>query len=421
MDAVKIFHGDILYSEDETHLNVHEDSYIAVQDGIVEGIYASLPEKYLPVKVVDYGRKLIIPAFSDLHVHASQYVQRGIGMDALLSDWLDRYTFLQEAKFADMDYAARVYDAFVDDLIRQGTFHSAIFATIHREATDYLFDRLEKKGLYAFVGKVNMDCGSPSCLCETTKESLRETRLYLDRHTGCTTVKPIITPRFAPTCSQKLMEGLGKLAKEYRCGVHTHLVESKWEAAEALKLFPKYHSDAEIYESAGLMEYGPSIFAHFIFPSPEDIRIVKKHHGMTVHCPDSTTNIIAGIMPVAALQEQGVDISLGSDVGGGQTLAIYRQVSRAVQLSKLKEFYEPEGNRTITFAHAFYLATKAGGSVFGKVGSLEKGYCFNALVIDSMEDDAIRLSAQERLERFCYIGDDRNIAARYLSGNAVDV
>lgn len=415
-----ICHGDIIYAEDKDHLAVYEDSYLVINDGTVQGIYPVLPKQYASVQVEDYGRGLIIPAFTDLHVHAPQYVQRGIGMDVLLSDWLNHYTFPQEARFADLEYAGKVYDAFVEDLIRQGTFHSAIFATIHPRATDYLFQKLEEKGLYAFVGKVNMDCNSPDCLRETTEESLSETRLYLERHTDCTTVKPIITPRFAPTCSRELMQGLGALSREFHCGLHTHLVESRWEAAEALRLFPECRSDAEIYERAGLMDNGPSIFAHVIFPSAEDIRLLKKYHGISVHCPDATTNIIAGIMPVAALQDQDVEICLGSDVGGGHQLAIYRQVARAVQLSKLKEFYEPETNRAISFAHAFYLATKAGGSVFGKVGSLEPGYRFNALVIDGMEDEALRLSPQERLERFCYTGDDRNIAARYLSGKRVD-
>ncbi len=417
---MEIYHGDIVYAEEKQQLKLCEDSYIVVQNGVVEGIYSSLPEKYSYVKVRDYNRGLIIPAFSDLHVHASQYVQRGIGMDALLSDWLNHYTFPQEAKFADIEYAKNVYDSFVEDLIRHGTFHTSIFATIHRKATDYLFSKMEERGLYGFVGKVNMDCNSPQFLCETTEESLQETEKYLDEHSNCTTVKPIITPRFAPTCSKELIDGLGILARKYNCGVQTHLVESRWEVQESLKLFPGYHSDAEIYERAGLMDNGISIFAHFIFPTEEDIRILKKHSSITVHCPDATTNVIAGIMSTGSLLAQDINISLGSDIGGGHSIAIYRQIARAVQLSKLKEFYEPHNNKAITFANAFYLATKSGGSAFGKVGSFEKGYTFNALVIDHMEDNGVLLSPEKRLERFCYIGDDRNIVARYLSGLYID-
>ena len=417
--AVKIYQGDILYASSAEKLNVFENSYIIIENGMVEGIYPIIPEKYRDVPVTCYGRKLIIPAFSDLHVHASQYVQRGIGMDCLLSDWLNHYTFPQESRFSDLSYAKKCYDAFVDDMIRHGTFHANIFATIHREATDYLYSRMEEKGLYGFVGKVNMDCNSPDFLRESTESSLRETEIFLDTHSGSKKVRPILAPRFAPTCSQKLMNGLGALAKKYCCGVHTHLVESLWESQEALRLFPDHQSDAEIYERAGLMDYGPSIFAHVIFPGSEDLRILKKHNSMAVHCPDATTNIIAGIMPLARMHDEGVNIAIGSDIAGGHGIAISRQIARAVQLSKLKEFYEPDDNKTITITQAFYHATKEAGSVFGKTGSFEKGYLFNALVIDSMEDPWMELPAEERLERFCYIGDDRNIKARFIEGNEI--
>lgn len=273
--AVKVYHGDIVYTPSADKLAVYENSYIVVDGGKVAGIYETLPEQYANAACTDYGRKMIIPAFSDLHVHGSQYVQRGIGMDCLLSNWLNHYTFPQEAEFKDLSYAKKCYDAFVDDMICHGTFHANVFGTIHREATDYLFRKMEEKGMYGFVGKVNMDCNSPEFLIETTEDSLRETEIYLDSHTGSGKVKPILAPRFAPTCSEKLMIGLGMLAAKYHCGVHTHLVESIWEAEEALRCFPGYHSDAEIYERAGLMDHGPSIFAHVIFPTEEDKRIMK--------------------------------------------------------------------------------------------------------------------------------------------------
>lgn len=419
--SVKIYQGDILYTSSAEKLNVFEENYIVIENGVVEGIYPVVPEKYKDIPVTCYGRKLIIPAFSDLHVHASQYVQRGIGMDCLLSDWLNDYTFPQESHFSDLSYAKKCYDAFVDDLVRHGTFHANVFATIHREATDYLYSRMEEKGLYGFVGKVNMDCNSPDFLRETTETSLRETEIFLDTHSESKKVRPILAPRFAPTCSQKLMDGLGALAKKYHCGVHTHLVESLWESQEALRLFPDHQSDAEIYERAGMMDHGPSVFAHVIFPGEEDMRILKKHQSMAVHCPDATTNIIAGIMPLARMHDEGVNIAIGSDIAGGHGIAIYRQIARAVQLSKLKEFYEPDDSRTITITQAFYHATKEAGSVFGKIGSFEKGYLFNALVIDSMEDPWMELSAAERLERFCYIGDDRNIKARFIEGEEISL
>ena len=411
-----LYHGDIIYSENRETLKIFEDSYIAVENGLVEGIYPQIPDQFAGAEVTDYGRGLIIPAFSDLHVHASQFLQRGIGMDLLLNDWLNTYTFPQESHFADMDYAESVYEAYVNDMIRHGTFHACIFATIHRPATNLLFKKLEEKGLRALVGKVNMDFQSPPYLCETTEESLRETEIFLEEHSGGTFVKPILTPRFAPTCSRELIWGLGKLGKKYQVGIQTHIVESRWEAAESLRLFPDCRSDSEIYEKAGLLGNGPSIFAHVIFPNEDDIRVMKEYDCTPVQCPDSTNNIIAGIMAVDRLQEEGLRVTLGCDIGGGQQNGIYRQCAASIKLSKLKEFYEPELGKTIDIANTFYMATKAGGEVFGNVGTFDPGFVFDALVVDNIEDEGHPMTPAQRLERFCYAGDDRNITARYLNG-----
>ena len=413
---MKLYHGDILYSESYDQCIVHENSYIAVENGVVEGIYPFVPEKFSGAEVIDHGRGLIIPAFSDLHVHASQFIQRGIGMDLLLNDWLNIYTFPQESHFADPDYAEPIYEAYVNDMIRNGTFHASIFTTIHRETVNILYKKLEEKGLWAFVGKVNMDFQSPAYLCETTEGSLRETEIFLEEHSGHGRVKPILTPRFVPTCSRELLWGLGKLGKKYGAGVQTHVVESRWEAAESLRLFPDCRSDSEIYEKAGLLGNGPSIFAHFIFPTEDDLRVVKDYGCFAVHCPEATNNVIAGIMAVQRQHELGINLAMGCDIGAGVKNGIYRQCAAAIKLSKLKEFYEPEAGKTITIANAFYMATKAGGSVFGKVGAFDAGYIFNALVIDGIEDAGHPMSPEQRLERFCYAGDDRNIIARYLNG-----
>ena len=115
-----------------------------------------------------------------------------------------------------------------------------------------------------------------------------------------------------------------------------------------------------------------------------------------------------------------MNIALGTDIGAGAHPAVYRQIARAVQLSKLKAFFEPGSNEPVSFAEAFYMATKAGGSIFDRVGSLEPGYRFNALVLDGLEDDFSPLTPEEQLERFCYAGDDRNIIARYLDGKQIN-
>ena len=320
----------------------------------------------------------------------------------------------------DISYAKSVYARLIRDFLLHGSFHLSLFTTIHYEACDLLFRMLEKSGLYAYTGLVNMDMNSPDYYVDETEVSLKKTEKFIRDHMGYERVKPILTPRFAPTCSRKLMEGLGELAKIYDVGVQTHLVESKAEAAWARELYPEFRSDGEIYEKCGLLQgKGPKIFAHVIFPTETEERILKEYDGISVHCPDATSNITAGIMPAASMHKKGLKIALGSDVGGGHFLGIYRQIARATQISKMKEFYE-EGYERIRLANAFYMATVCGASVFDRAGKLEKGYRFNALVVENMLDREYATSLEDALERFCYIGDERNIVERYIDGRMID-
>ena len=413
---MQLIRANIVYSEDREHLAVHADSYIAVDRGVVRGIWSVVPEEYRDVPVTDYGSGVLIPAFSDLHVHAPQYLNRGLKMDLLLSDWLERWTFPMEARFADPEFAKLVYDAFVDDMVANGTLHACVFGTIHTEATSYLLESMDRRGLRGFVGKVNMDRSAREDLLEEPSKALRETEDFLEKYSGNRNTRPILTPRFAPTCTEGLIGGLGELGRKYGVGMQTHLVESLWEAEQARLLFPGCSCDTEIYEKAGLMDNGPVIGAHFIFPSEDDVRIMQKYDSYIAHCPDATINVIAGIMQTGILLDRGIRIGLGSDVSGGHHIGVYTQVARAVQLSKLKRFYEPEGNRAITFPEAFWMATKQSGGLFGGTGTLEPGSVFDALVIDGLSDVARELTPEQVVERFCYIGTKENIKARYLNG-----
>ena len=196
-------------------------------------------------------------------------------------------------------------------------------------------------------------------------------------------------------------------------------MESEAEAAWSAELFPQYGSDGRIYEECGLLGNGPAIFAHVIFPTEEEYRILKKYDAISVHCPDSTSNVTAGIMPASVISGRGLTIALGTDVGGGHLMSVYSQVSRAIFISKLKEHYEKDYKRLL-FPNAFWMATAGGGKAFGNVGKIEPGYKFNALVISGMQDLGYTLSARQCIERFCYVGDDRNISRRFIDGEELN-
>ena len=410
----KAYRGNVIYSKNKDTLISKENSYILVREGIVKGIFKELPNGFPKENIIDWGNKLIIPGFCDMHVHAPQFLQRGMGMDRELLDWLKTYTYPNESRFKNPNHAREVYSLFVDELLRQGTLHVNIFPSIHYEASEILFEILEQRGLFAFTGKLNMDQNSPEYYVEDTEKSLVDTEKFIQKHQKDGNVKVSIVPRFTITCSEKLLAGLGSLSEKYGVPVHSHMCEAVNTIKVSQELFPDYKNEAEIFYQNNLLGQRPTIMAHCIFMDDEVLKLMKNPNCMAVHCPDATANINAGgIMPVKKLLEMGINLAIGSDIGSGANLSIARGIASTIQHSKIRNMFDSQWD-AVTLPEAFYMATRSGGRYFKNVGAFEEGYCFNALVIDDSNMPGEGYTLVERLERFCYLGDDRNIAMRYI-------
>lgn len=419
-----VLKGNICYSKSRAEIAVLEQGYIVCEKGKSAGVYKELPKKYADLPCCDYGDKIIIPGLVDLHVHAPQYSFRGLGMDLELIDWLNTHTFVEEAKYEDVKYASQAYDIFVEDLEKSATTRACIFGTIHREATLLLMDKLEKTGMKTYVGKVNMNRNSPDNLCEKNpKISLEETERWLQQCRDYENVKPILTPRFTPSCSDELMAGLGTLQRKYQLPVQSHLSENLGEIAWVKELCPETAFYGESYEKCGL--FGgicPTIMAHCVYSSEEEIERMKERNVFVAHCPESNTNLSSGVAPVKKYLEQGMKVGLGSDVAAGSSLSIFKAMSMAIQCSKLRWRLLDQEIAPLTVEEVFYLATKGGGEFFGKVGSFEEGYEFDAVVLD---DSNLKhpqpLTVRERLERLIYLAEDRHICGKYVAGKQTAV
>ncbi|MGB5823526.1 MAG: amidohydrolase family protein [Proteocatella sp.] len=417
----KAYKGNVIYSKDKDTLVCSESSYIIVAEGRVVEVCAQLSDDFPSEDIVDWGEKLIIPGFCDMHVHAPQFLQRGMGMDKELMDWLNAYTFPNEAMFSDKSHARTVYGWFVEELLRQGTLHVNCFPSIHYEASEILFEILVEKGMFAFTGKLNMDQNSPDYYIEDTNRSIYDTDRFLEQHKIRGNVKGSIVPRFTITCSEKLLNGLGKLSEKYQAPVHSHLCESINEMKVVKELFPDYKNGAEIFYQNELLGQRPTLMAHCIFMDDDVLKLMKNPNCMAVHCPDATSNVNAGgIMPVKKLLEMGINLAIGSDIGAGASMSIAKGIATTIQHSKIRNMFDSQWE-AVNFAEAFYMATRSGGRYFDGVGAFEDGYCFNALVIDDSSMHGLEISPLERLERFCYIGDDRNICMRYILGKEIKI
>ena len=152
-----VIKGNICQTINSKELDLHENSYAVCVDGISKGVFDSLPEEYASLPFFDYGDKLVFPGMVDLHIHAPQYAFRGMCMDLELMEWLNQYTFPEEEKYENLEYAEKAYGMFVDALKNGATTRACIFATRHRFATELLMKLMEESGLESYVGKVNMD------------------------------------------------------------------------------------------------------------------------------------------------------------------------------------------------------------------------------------------------------------------------
>jgi len=419
-----VLKGDICQSRNRKELMAVEDAYLVCVDGQSKGIFRELPAEYAGLYLQDFSGKLIIPGMVDLHIHAPQYAFRGLGMDLELLDWLKTYTFPEEAKYADLAYAEKAYGIFADRMKKSATTRASVFATVHRDATILLMDKLEKAGLVTYVGKVNMDRDAPDDLREPGAEfSAFDTFGWINAIRGrYQNTMPILTPRFLPSCSDHLLSELHEVRETYDLPVQSHLSENPGEVGLVHKLFPKAGFYGAGYEHFGLFGGDcKTVMAHCIYSGWEEIDLIRKNGVYVAHCPASNMNLASGIAPIRKYLELGIHVGLGSDVAGGESESIFRAISDAVQVSKLYWRLVDQNCRPLSFEEAFYLATRGGGEFFGKVGGFDPGFEFDAVVLDDRElclkDD---LTIEQRIQRDVYLEADNScIAAKFVRGQEV--
>ena len=425
-----VLKGHICYTPNTKEIKIHPNSFLVCVNGVCKGVYSLLPDEYKDLKVYDYTDKLIIPGMVDLHVHAPQYAFRGMCMDLELMEWLNNYTFPEEEKYEDIEYAKKAYKIFVDDLKNSATTRAVIFATRHRHATEVLMEQMEESGLVSYVGKVNMDREATEKLEEESPEmSAFQTFGWINATKDkFVNTKPILTPRFIPSCTDKLMEELREIQMAYGIPVQSHLSESPGEIDFVKFLRPNNEFYGDSYNEYDLFGYNDDIdenvktvMAHCVWSTDKEVDLMRKNGVFIAHCPASNTNLTSGIAPIRKYIDLNMNVGLGSDIAGGHSLSIFRAVTDTIQMSKMYFRLVNSNYKPIVFSEALYLATKGGGKFFNKVGSFEEGYEFDALVLN---DECLKhpqeLTILERLERMFYLSlDEKGIVSKFVRGNRI--
>ena len=415
-----LLHGDLCFSKDRMRIETMENGYMHIRDGKIVALYETVPTNLSSLELKDYHGKIVLPGMVDLHLHAPQYAYRGTKMDLPLLDWLNINTFPEEAKYENVSYAKAAYTNFVEDLKESPTTRAVIFATLHKEATLELMALLEESGLSTMVGKVNMDRNSPDYLTEhSAEESLENTMAWLREvpkdYRNC---RPILTPRFTPTCSDSLLEGLGRLMAEEGLPLQSHLSENKAEIAWVKELCPDTKNYGESYDRYGLL--GNTVMAHCVHTEEDELGLLMQRGTTIVHCPQSNTNLQSGVAPIKHFLNKGAKVGLGTDVAGGANLSMFRAITDAIHASKLRNCLLREEDSALTLSEAFYMATLSGGRFFGKVGSFLPGYEADFLVFSGKRKSVREESLLERLEMLLYTEKELfRMDAKFVQGRQI--
>ena len=192
---------------------------------VLPGIHRYVVES---IVVTDCGNRLVLTGLTDTHIHAPQYPNAGVFGKSTLLDWLNTYTFPLESSFSNLDTAARIYNRVVARTLSHGTTTACYYATNHVPATNLLADICQSRGQRAFVGRVCMDRLSPEDYRdEGTEQAVEASRACIEHvqriDPGYELLTPIITPRFAPSCSMETLRALGKLHHETGVPAQTHI------------------------------------------------------------------------------------------------------------------------------------------------------------------------------------------------------
>lgn len=417
--AATILKGNIVSAPAFGELEITEHGYLAVEDGVIAGVFQDLPPRYQGGELRDYGDCLILQSLADLHLHGPQYAMMAMGMDLPLLDWLDRYAFPTEARYADPGFAREVYGRLAHDLAENGTTRVCMFSSLHRPATLILMEELEKAGIVGYVGKVNMDRNGAPQLQESTEESKAETLRWLEECRGFRHIKPILTPRFTPSCTDGLMAFLGELARERELPVQSHLSENQAEMELVRSLHPDCPQYWETYAKYGLWN-SRTLMAHCVHSDRRERQAMREAGVTVVHCANSNNSLCSGVAPARVMLDEGVKVALGSDVAGGDTLSMFDAVADAIRASKDRRIMDSWQTDFLTVAEGWYLGTSAGAAFFGDRPGFAAGNPLHALVLD--DSKLLRphpLSVRERFERCVYLRQPGAIREVWSAGRKI--
>lgn len=426
---VKAYRAAILHSIADPAVVGVEQSYEYFEDGVLViengqvaqvGHAADLLPKLKSVEIKHYANALITPGFIDTHIH---YPQTGMiaSYGEQLLDWLNTYTFPTEQQFADKAHAADVAGIFLKELLRNGTTTALVFGTVHKQSVDAFFEAAQALNLRMIAGKVLMDRNAPDYLTDTPESGYADSKELIERWHGKGRLHYAVTPRFAPTSTPEQLTLAGKLLGEYPdLYMHTHLSENRKEIEWVKALFPERKGYLDVYDHYKLIG-ARSVFAHGVHLCDDECKRLAETGSAVAFCPTSNLFLGSGLFDLNKLEEHGVRVGLGTDVGAGTSFSQLQSLNEAYKVMQL------QGKKLDPFK-SLYLATLGGAHALyldDKIGNFESGKDADFVVLDYNATPLISYRMQqaktldEKLFALTMLGDDRAIKETFAAGQSV--
>ncbi|MDH4565916.1 guanine deaminase [Pseudomonas sp. BN414] len=400
-----------------------EDGLLVVEDGRIKALGDAktlLPGLDAGVEVHEYCDALITPGFIDTHIHFPQTGMIASYGEQLL-DWLNTYTFPTEKQFADKAHAADVAGIFIKELLRNGTTTALVFGTVHKESVDAFFEAAQALDLRMIAGKVLMDRNAPDYLTDTAESGYADSKELIERWHGKGRLHYAVTPRFAPTSTPEQLELAGKLYAEYPgLYMHTHLSENRKEIEWVKELFPERKGYLDVYDHYKLIGER-SVFAHGVHLCDDECKRLAETGSAVAFCPTSNLFLGSGLFDLQKLEEHGVRVGLGTDVGAGTSFSQLQSLNEAYKVMQL------QGKKLDPFK-SLYLATLGGArSLYldDKIGNFQAGKDADFVVLDYKATPLLDYRMQqatslpERLFALTILGDDRTVKETFAAGRSV--
>lgn len=409
--------GEAVRYEERGAVAIGDDGRIAWA-----GALADLPAAHAALPREDFGHRIITAGLVDAHIHFPQYrMLAAPGRDLL--DWLERFTFPEEGRFADRSHAEAAAEIFLDRLFANGTTAALVFSSVHAQAADALFAAAEARGMALATGKTLMDRNAPAGVRDDPETGGRESAALIARWHGRGRLRYAISPRFAITSTEAQLAVAGDLLRAHPdCLMQTHLSESRREIDTVAALFPNDRDYTAVYDRFGLI--GPtSLFAHGIHLSEAECARLSASGSAVVHCPTSNTFLGSGLFDLDHLGDarRPVRFGLATDIGGGTSYSMLATMGEGYKVAMLK-------GRRLSGTRALYLATLGNARLLNmdaEIGSLAAGRYADLVVLDPRATpvmaarDDLSESLEDRLFALAVLGDDRAVAATYVAGREV--